>query len=98
MPPRCCGSPPRPSVSARAIWPPDRCAGPWKADEFWFLPSCLKTSSPPAEKGIPVMDLKLEVIVVPVSDVDRAKQFYATAMQCREDADAASNGWRVVQM
>ena len=44
------------------------------------------------------MDLKLEVVVVPVADVDRAKQFYATAMQCREDADAASNGWRVVQM
>jgi catechol 2,3-dioxygenase-like lactoylglutathione lyase family enzyme len=24
-----------------------------------------------------VVDLKLEVVVVPVSDVDRAKQFYA---------------------
>ena len=44
------------------------------------------------------MDLKLEVVVVPVSDVDRAKQFYATVMQCREDADARNNGWRVIQM
>src|SRR4051812_22282535 len=44
------------------------------------------------------MDLKLEAVAVPVSDVDRAKEFYATAMQCREDADVASNGWRVVQM
>ena len=44
------------------------------------------------------MDLKLEVVVVPVTDVDRAKQFYGTVMQCREDADARSNGWRVIQM
>jgi catechol 2,3-dioxygenase-like lactoylglutathione lyase family enzyme len=44
------------------------------------------------------VDLKLEVVAVPVTDVDRAKQFYATAMQCREDADAGNGDWRVVQM
>ena len=44
------------------------------------------------------MDLKLEVVAVPVTDVDRAKEFYATALQWREDADAGSDGWRVVQM
>jgi catechol 2,3-dioxygenase-like lactoylglutathione lyase family enzyme len=44
------------------------------------------------------MDLKLEVVIVPVSDVDRAKQFYATTLACREDADNGGSGFRVVQM
>src|SRR6516164_5794864 len=42
-------------------------------------------------------DLKLEVIVIPVSDVDRAKTFYAS-LGWRLDADFASaDGWRVIQ-
>ena len=32
------------------------------------------------------MDMKLEVVVLPVSDVDRAKEFYA-ALGWRLDAD-----------
>src|SRR3954462_9477838 len=44
------------------------------------------------------MDLKLEVVVIPVSDVDTAKQFYGTALACREDADAGGGGFRLVQM
>src|SRR5438105_854393 len=28
-------------------------------------------------KAAPAVDLKLEIVVIPVSDVDRAKQFYA---------------------
>jgi catechol 2,3-dioxygenase-like lactoylglutathione lyase family enzyme len=44
------------------------------------------------------MDLKLEVVIVPVADVDRAKQFYATVLACREDADNGGGGFRVVQM
>ena len=44
------------------------------------------------------MDMKLEVVVVPVSDVDRAKEFYKR-LGCREDIDFAGNdGYRVVQM
>nr|WP_296067786.1 VOC family protein [uncultured Actinoplanes sp.] len=44
------------------------------------------------------MDTKLEVVVLPVSDVDRAKEFYA-ALGWREDADfAAGESFRVVQM
>lgn len=44
------------------------------------------------------MDLKLEVVVVPVSDVDRAKDFYKR-MGFREDIDfAGSDGYRVVQL
>ena len=44
------------------------------------------------------MDAKLEVVVVPVSDVDRAKGFYK-ALGWREDADfVADEDFRVVQM
>ena len=44
------------------------------------------------------MDLKLEVVVVPVSDVDRAKDFYER-LGFREDIDyAGSDGYRVVQL
>jgi catechol 2,3-dioxygenase-like lactoylglutathione lyase family enzyme len=43
------------------------------------------------------MDLKLEVVVVPVSDVDRAKAFY-TSLGFREDIDFVhSPDYRVVQ-
>lgn len=44
------------------------------------------------------MDLKLEVVVVPVSDVDQAKGFYQ-ALGWRLDADfAGDGGFRVVQL
>ena len=43
------------------------------------------------------MDMKLEVVVIPVSDVDRAKKFY-TRLGWRLDADFSfENGFRVVQ-
>ena len=40
--------------------------------------------------------MKLEVVVVPVSDVDRAKAFYGS-LGWREDADFATDELRVVQ-
>jgi len=44
------------------------------------------------------MDLRLEVVVIPVSDVDRAKEFYQ-GLGWRLDADfAAGPGFRVVQV
>ncbi len=44
------------------------------------------------------MDMKLEAVVVPVSDVDRAKQFYK-GLGWREDADfLVDEGFRVIQM
>lgn len=44
------------------------------------------------------MDMKLEVVVVPVSDVDRAKEFY-TGLGWRLDADVPTGAdFRVVQM
>jgi catechol 2,3-dioxygenase-like lactoylglutathione lyase family enzyme len=43
------------------------------------------------------IDLKLEVVVIPVADVDRAKEFYGS-LGWRLDADFAfDNGFRVVQ-
>src|SRR5260370_34400857 len=45
----------------------------------------------------PAVDLKLEIAVIPVSDVDRAKAFYAN-LGWRLDADfAAGDAWRVIQ-
>ena len=43
------------------------------------------------------MDMKLEVVVLPVADVDRSKAFYR-CLGFREDLDhASSDGFRVVQ-
>jgi catechol 2,3-dioxygenase-like lactoylglutathione lyase family enzyme len=45
-----------------------------------------------------IVDMKLEVVVVPVSDVDRAKHFYET-LGFRMDIDhVASEDFRVVQL
>jgi catechol 2,3-dioxygenase-like lactoylglutathione lyase family enzyme len=44
----------------------------------------------------PAVDSKLEIVVIPVSDVDRAKAFYAN-LGWRLDADFAGEGWRVIQ-
>nr|WP_062341315.1 VOC family protein [Herbidospora sakaeratensis] len=43
------------------------------------------------------MDMRLEVVVLPVADVDRAKKFYSS-LGWREDADLATgDDFRVVQ-
>jgi catechol 2,3-dioxygenase-like lactoylglutathione lyase family enzyme len=45
------------------------------------------------------MDYKLEVVVVPVSDVDRAKAFYSERMGFNVDHDSSpAEGVRVVQL
>lgn len=47
--------------------------------------------------GVAKVDLKLEVVVIPVADVDRAKKFYAS-LGWRVDADFRfDNGFRIVQ-
>jgi predicted enzyme related to lactoylglutathione lyase len=49
------------------------------------------------DPGPGMMDMKLEVVVVPVSDVDRAKQFYE-ALGWRLDADfSTGEDFRLVQ-
>jgi catechol 2,3-dioxygenase-like lactoylglutathione lyase family enzyme len=53
------------------------------------------TASPPVRAG----EMRLEVVVVPVSDVDRAKSFYHERLGWRLDADlAVEDGYRVVQV
>jgi catechol 2,3-dioxygenase-like lactoylglutathione lyase family enzyme len=45
-----------------------------------------------------MVDLKIEIVVLPVSDVDRAKEFY-TRVGFREDVDySGPGGFRVVHM
>jgi catechol 2,3-dioxygenase-like lactoylglutathione lyase family enzyme len=45
------------------------------------------------------VDFKLELVVLPVSDVDRAKEFYAEKMGFTVDVDhKASEAFRVVQL
>ncbi|WP_227981839.1 VOC family protein [Nocardia spumae] len=45
------------------------------------------------------MDMKLEVVVLPVADVDRAKAFYTDELGFRLDADfPVDDGYRVVQV
>jgi catechol 2,3-dioxygenase-like lactoylglutathione lyase family enzyme len=48
--------------------------------------------------GVGRVDMKLEAVVIPVSDVDRAKEFYGKRLGWRLDADFPfDNGFRVVQ-
>jgi len=50
-----------------------------------------------ATSNVPTVDMKLEVVVIPVSDVDRAKAFYAS-LGWRLDADfAGPDDYRVIQ-
>jgi predicted enzyme related to lactoylglutathione lyase len=53
------------------------------------------TSASNTQKTRPV-DMKFEIAVVPVSDVDRAKEFYAS-LGWRLDADFTGDDWRVIQ-
>jgi catechol 2,3-dioxygenase-like lactoylglutathione lyase family enzyme len=44
-----------------------------------------------------MVDTKLEVITIPVSDIERAKRFYET-LGWQLDADFKGDGWRAVQL
>jgi catechol 2,3-dioxygenase-like lactoylglutathione lyase family enzyme len=60
--------------------------------------SSVDASSEGAAPPVKVGQVKLEVVVVPVSDVDRAKEFYGS-LGWRLDADiAAGDEFRVVQV
>lgn len=45
----------------------------------------------------PAVDMKLEVVVIPISDIDRAKEFYER-LGWRVDADVDKNGVKLVQL
>jgi catechol 2,3-dioxygenase-like lactoylglutathione lyase family enzyme len=49
-----------------------------------------------ASMSLASVDMKLEVVVVPVSDADRAKEFYSR-LGWRLDADRTGNGFRLIQ-
>jgi catechol 2,3-dioxygenase-like lactoylglutathione lyase family enzyme len=49
-----------------------------------------------SEASIGKLDMKLEVVIIPVSDVDRAKEFYG-GLGWRLDADFRKDGSRLVQ-
>ena len=54
-------------------------------------------STPMRDANAPTNETKLEVVIIPVSDVDRAKRFYE-GLGWRLDADfARGEDWRVVQ-
>jgi len=48
------------------------------------------------DEHIGIVDLKLEAVIIPVSDVDRAKAFYA-GLGWRLDADLGDDAYRIVQ-
>jgi catechol 2,3-dioxygenase-like lactoylglutathione lyase family enzyme len=57
----------------------------------------LRTNNGAASPSAASVDMKLEVVVIPVSDVDRAKEFYSR-LGWRLDADrSAGNSFRLVQ-
>jgi catechol 2,3-dioxygenase-like lactoylglutathione lyase family enzyme len=57
----------------------------------------VRTNDPTSDTGAAKVDMKFEVVVIPVSDVDRAKEFYGK-LGWRLDADYASGtDFRVIQ-
>ena len=59
--------------------------------------SAINDSKPTTNASAAKVDMKLEVVIIPVADVDRAKNFYAR-LGWRLDGDfTAGNDWRGVQ-
>ena len=59
--------------------------------------SPIRNNEPTTNPNAARVDMKLEVVIIPVSDVDRAKAFYSR-LGWRLDADfTAGNDWRGVQ-
>src|SRR5437762_4744260 len=59
--------------------------------------SAIRNNEPTTNANAVRVDMKLEVVIISVSDVDRAKEFY-TKLGWRLDADfAAGEDWRAVQ-
>jgi catechol 2,3-dioxygenase-like lactoylglutathione lyase family enzyme len=56
----------------------------------------VRSDDPTSEPSVGKVDMKLEVVAIPVSDVERAKEFYGR-LGWRLDADFSKAGGRVVQ-
>jgi catechol 2,3-dioxygenase-like lactoylglutathione lyase family enzyme len=62
-----------------------------------MITDTVRNNNATSDASVKNVDLKLEAVVIPVSDVDRAKKFYAN-LGWRLDADFPfDNGFRVVQ-
>jgi catechol 2,3-dioxygenase-like lactoylglutathione lyase family enzyme len=59
--------------------------------------TAIRSKDTTADARVGQVDLKLEVITIPVSDVDRAKEFYE-GLGWRLDADFSDGGERAVQL
>ena len=64
------------------------------ANQTYESPSNASTS----DAGVARVDMKLEIVVIPVSDVDRAKEFYGEKLGWRLDGDFVhGDDWRGIQ-
>jgi catechol 2,3-dioxygenase-like lactoylglutathione lyase family enzyme len=58
----------------------------------------IRSNAPTSDASVARVDMKFEIVVIPVSDVDRAKEFYGGQLGWRLDADFASgDDYRVIQ-
>jgi catechol 2,3-dioxygenase-like lactoylglutathione lyase family enzyme len=58
--------------------------------------TAVQSQAAASDRSVAKVEMKLEVVVIPVSDVDRAKHFYG-GLGWRLDADFSAGGGRVVQ-
>src|SRR4029077_3809755 len=77
--------PPIPGLQPRARGEPGRARGEGRL------------SAKKAEVTMSRVETKLEIVTIPVSDVDRAKDFYE-GLGWRLDADFSKGDWRVLQL
>jgi catechol 2,3-dioxygenase-like lactoylglutathione lyase family enzyme len=56
----------------------------------------IRSNDPPSAASAAGVDMKFELVVIPVLDVDRAKEFYAS-LGWRLDADFPGDDFLVVQ-
>src|SRR5262249_26979516 len=68
-----------------------------KPTEVTMATTQTSTAYAPQVQSDEAVDTKLEVVTIPVSDIDRAKRFYE-GLGWQVDADFSGDGWRVVQL
>jgi catechol 2,3-dioxygenase-like lactoylglutathione lyase family enzyme len=90
--------PTRDSTGATGRWPRQACAEANRPTEVNMSSTEVGSASSTEMAELSTIDMGLEVVTVPVSDVERAKRFYQS-IGWRLDADfAAGEGARLVQM
>ena len=57
----------------------------------------VRANDPTSQRGVARIDMKLEVVVIPVSDVDRAKEFYQSIGWLLNIDRSAGEDFRLVQ-